>query len=484
MKLGQTSIIYFLSRIFAALVGFLATLYIARVLGAGPLGIYNLVVGLVSWLAIVGQVGLSGAIAKRVSEGDEQGAYAVAGAVIIVALAVLVSVGVILFRPYVNEYINYPGAWFVVAILLVTLAYGVVTPLLSGLHLVHIRGVLSTMKTMGQSSVQILVVFAGLEVTGLLLGHIIGFVIVIIIGLYFVRQKLSTFSIPTRRHFASLFDYAKFSWLGGLRSQMYAYTDVIVLGFFVPSALIGVYSVAWNIGTFLILFSGSLRSTLFPEMSELAAERDPQAVSNIVEQSLTYAGLFLIPGLFGGAILGERILRIYGPEFPQGATVLSILIAANLLMGYQSQLLNTLNAIDRPDVAFRVNGVFVVSNLVFNVILIYLYGWIGAAVATTSSVAISLVMGYYYVSRIIDFSMPSVEIGKQWFAAVVMAILVSGGLYIENTYRVLEHNIATVLLLVGGGAVIYFTILLTLSSELREIVQRNAPDRLPFVRFQ
>jgi O-antigen/teichoic acid export membrane protein len=484
MKLGQTSIIYFFSNVFASIAGTFATLYIARVLGAGPLGIYNLVVGLVAWLAIVGQVGLSGAIAKRVSEGDESGEYAIAGAVIIISLAAVVSVGVVLFRSYVNQYINYPGAWFVAAILLVTLAYGIVSPLLSGLHLVHVQGILSTVKTVSRSGFQILAVFAGLGISGLLIGHIIGFVIVTIIGLYFVRRELSTFGIPTRRHFSSLLDYAKFSWLGGLRSQMYAYTDVIVLGFFVPSALIGVYSVAWNVGTFLIMFSGSLKSTLFPEMSELASERGPQAVSDSVEKSLTFAGLFLIPGLFGGAILAERILRIYGPEFPQGATILLILIAANLLMGYQSQFLNTLNAIDRPDIAFRVNGVFVVSNLVFNVILIYLYGWIGAAVATTSSVAISLILGYYYVTSIIDLNIPFNEIGKQLAASLVMAALVSGGLYIENSYRVLRHNIATVLLLVAAGATIYFAILLVLSSELRETVRRNAPDRFPFVRFK
>lgn len=484
MKLGQTSIIYFFSNVFASVAGTLGTLYVARVLGAGSLGVYNLVVGLVAWLAIVGQVGLSGAIAKRVSEGDERGEYAIAGAVIIIALAAVVSVGVVLFRPYVNQYINYPGAWFVAAILLVTLAYRIVSPLLSGLHLVHVQGILSTVKTVSRSGFQILAVFAGLGISGLLIGHIVGFVIVTLLGLYFVRRELSTFGIPTRRHFSSLFNYAKFSWLGGLRSQMYAYTDVIVLGFFVPSALIGVYSVAWNVGTFLIMFSGSLKSTLFPEMSELAAERGSQAVSDSVEKSLTFAGLFLIPGLFGGAILAERILRIYGPEFPQGATVLLILIAANLLMGYQSQFLNTLNAIDRPDIAFRVNGAFVVSNLVFNVILTYLYGWIGAAVATTSSVAISLILGYYYVTSIIDFNIPFEEIGKQLVASIVMAALVSGGLYIENSYRVLRHNIATVLLLVAAGATIYFAILLVLSSELRETVRRNAPDRFPFVRFE
>jgi O-antigen/teichoic acid export membrane protein len=216
-------------------------------------------------------------------------------------------------------------------------------------------------------------------------------------------------------------------------------------------------------------------------MSAMSAEEDPQTVARIVEQSLAFAGLILVPGLFGGALLGERILRIYGPEFPKGTTVLTILIVANLVMGYQTQFLNTLNAIDRPDLAFRVNLVFVGANIALNVGLIYLYGWTGAAVATTISVAISLVFAYRYTDDIINFDVPVREISKQWFAGVLMTGVVYGGLWVENTYGILGHNVAVVLILVTIGASVYFLTLLAISTEFRETVDRNAPVALPFV---
>lgn len=481
MKLGQTSIVHFLSRLFSAVIGFFATLYVARILGAEPLGIYTLAISLVSWLAIVGKAGVSSAISKRVSEGENPTQYGIAGGLIIGLLGAIAVTGLLIFRPIVNSYIGYPATGFIIIILLVTLSYSLVNPLLTGLHLVHIQGILNTVRTTTRSFLQITAVYFGLNISGLFIGHIAGFAVAFLIGIYFVTKTTLEFRLPNRQNFSSLLNFAKFSWLGTLRSQMYSYTDIIVLGFFVPSALVGVYSAAWNISTFLILFSGSLRSTLFPEISELTTEQDTQAASRIVEQFLTFGGLFLIPGLLGGAILGERILRIYGPEFTQGALILVILIMANLLMGYQTQFLNTLNAVDHPDSAFRVNAVFVGANLILNVVLVSQYGWVGAAVATTASVAISLIMGYYLVSQIIDFSVPLKEIGKQWAAALIMALVVSGGLYVENTYRLLSHNIATVLLLVGVGAAVYFLVLLGLSTEFREVVQRNAPNRLPFV---
>ncbi len=260
---------------------------------------------------------------------------------------------------------------------------------------------------------------------------------------------------------------------------MFSYTDIIVLRFFVSSGLIGVYAAAWNISEFLILFSGALSSTLFPEMSSLSAKEDSQAIARIVEQSLSFAGLFLIPGLFGGSLLGERILRIYGSEFPKGATILTLLIVANLLMGYQNQLLNTLNAIDRPDLAFRVNLVFIGANVVLNIILIYLYGWTGAAAATMASVAASLVIAYYHVDSVIDFAVPTEEIAKQWLAAVLMGCVVYAGLRIESTYSLLNHNLATVVLFTVFGASVYFAVLLAISTEFRSVVDQNVPFDLP-----
>jgi O-antigen/teichoic acid export membrane protein len=148
-------------------------------------------------------------------------------------------------------------------------------------------------------------------------------------------------------------------------------------------------------------------------------------------------------------------------------------------MGYQNQLLNTLNAIDRPDLAFRVNVVFVGANITLNVGFIYLYGWIGAAIATTASVAISLVFAYRHVDSIIDFDVPTNNIAKQWFAALLMSGVVYGGLQIENTYNLLNHNVSVVLILVAAGAGVYFVTIVSISTEFRETVERNLPLTLP-----
>lgn len=481
MKLGRTSVIHFTSNSVSSILGFVATIYVARILGPEPLGTYQLAVGLVAWLAIIGNVGISRAITKRISEGEKEGAYAVAAFTTILGLFLVLTVGVLQFRSHIAAYVGFPATWYIIVMLGVGLTNGLINSILSGLHLVHINGVLSPIKTGGQAISQIGLVVVGMSTTALFLGHVLGFLVSIAVGAYFLYRELPPLQMPGREHFERLFGFAKFSWLGNLQSNMFSYTDILIMGYFVSSGLIGIYAAAWNIAHFLVLFSSTLRATLFPEMSAVSTQDDPQSTATIIEQSLTFGGLFLIPGLFGGALLSERILRIYGPEFPKGEMVLIILIIANLIMGYQNQLLNALNAIDRPELAFRVNMVFVFANIVLNLALISVYGWIGAAVATTLSVAVSLVLAYRTLSRIVKFDLPVREISRQWIAGGVMAVVVYILLTLENTHAVVRHNAAIVVTLVVIGAGSYFLSLLILSADFRETVKRNIPVDIPFI---
>jgi len=477
MRLGQTSVIHFGSKIFSSALGFVATIYIARLLGADALGIYSLGLTVVSWLGIVGNMGVSGAIRKRVSEDEEPGAYALAGVIVMSALFVVLGVSLVTFRQEVNEYVGFPAAGFLVLMVGASLGVNVVMSLLDGRHLVHISGLLSPVKTGGRAVLQIGALSLSLGIAGLFGGYIVGYLVVVLLGLIVVAQNIETVSRPTRHHFENLLSYAKYAWLGALRSRAFNWVDIAVLGFFVPQSFIGFYSASWNIAQFLILFGGSLSRTLFPEMSKISEEENSEAVSSLVDSALSYAGLILIPGLIGGTILGNRILRIYGPDFEQATAVLSILIIACLLQAYQAQLTNTLNAINRPELSFRVNAVFIVANVILNVILIYFHGWVGAAVATALSVAISLTVGYVTLSSIVHVSIPFGEIGRQWLAAGFMGIVIYTGLRVESTYLQIGHNLVIVLTLVLLGASVYFSALFAVSSRFRTTVMDNLPAR-------
>jgi O-antigen/teichoic acid export membrane protein len=481
MRLGQTSVVFFVSRITASLLGFGATLYFARELGPEPLGIYSLVLAVVSWLSILGTMGVTGAITKRVSEGDDRAEYVAAGGALVGGLTVVLLVGVALFRDALNGYVGYEAAPFVALILALGLAMQVGLSTMNGLHLVHVQGLLSPLRTGVRSGLQIGVLFVGGGLAGLFLGYAAGHLVTILVIVAVLARRLDGLARPTLDHVRSVVEYARFAWISQIRAKAFNWLDVVVLGFFVSPGLVGIYAVAWNVAQFLNLFGSSIAVTVFPEMSELAAKEDPQAAADLFESAVAYAGLLLVPGVVGSLVVGERILRIYGDAFTQGVTVLALLVVACLIQAYQNQVLTTLNAVDRPDLSFRVNGLFLVANLALNVLLVYRYGWVGAAVATGLSALLSLVAGVGYLRSIVAFDLPVAELARQVGAAAVMGVVVYGLRAVEDATGVVGHNVATVLLLVGSGAGVYFLVLVALSAQFRTTVRQNLPVLAPYL---
>ncbi len=477
MRIGQTSAIVFVSTIIGSAIGFLATLYFARILGAEIIGIYASIAAVASWLSLTGQLGVCGGIKKRLSEGSEQAEYLAAGILMIVLIASIVIVFLIGTQPYLEAYISDFAEYsdisvvvFVSLFMVVKLFHSIVNSILQGYNLVHISGLLSPIKNGTNSLIKVLLVAGGFGLLGMLTGYISGMIITSTIGLVFVTVSLKT---PSKEHFKRVYDYAKYSWLGGLEKRAFNDIDILVLTAFVPSTLVGVYSVSWSISKFLALFGSSIRKSMFPEISRLSVEEDPKSATHLIEDSLAFGGLIIIPGLIGGVILAERLLQIYGPEFVQGAAVLGFLILAVLIHSFQKLLTNVLNAIDRPDISFRINLIFVIVNLVFNIILVWAYGWVGAAVATALSAVIGLALAYRSLQTIVPFMLPRSEIGYQVGAALFMGGIVWVVLQSIETMEIIQHNVVTVLGLVTLGASVYFLTLYWISDRFRSTVLRN-----------
>jgi O-antigen/teichoic acid export membrane protein len=251
---------------------------------------------------------------------------------------------------------------------------------------------------------------------------------------------------------------------------VFGWLDTIVLSFFVGASLIGIYEAAWGIASMLAMASTSISKTLFPEVSDISSSDEFDQIRHYLDEALAFSGVFVIPGLVGATVLGERTLRFYRPEFGTGTDILLILIVAYTADVYAAQLLSVINAIDRPDAAFRINIVFICVNAASNVVLVWQFGWYGAAFATAGSALLRTAAGYVSLRRIIgQVSIPFGEISRQTGASVIMGIAVW-----PVTNQVSSGRVGT-LLLVGFGASVYAVVWLTLSGRARNKVQSLLP---------
>lgn len=476
MRIGHTTAIVFVSKLLGSALGFVSTLYFARVLGAEILGYFAVAMALVSWLKVGGSMGISAAMTKRISERMDQGAFLTSGLLLILITSLVFALIIVLFENRIDSYVESDTSFYILLIFLSGVLLTVVSSVLKGENRVHIAGVLTPLNVGISSLAQFILVFLGMELTGLFIGYLIGEIAIVLLGATLISIGAT---VPKRRHFRSLIDYARYAWMSGLKSQSFNDVDTLVLGALVNPSLVGIYSVAWSISQFLSLFGRSIRSALFPEISQAEAEQNDEQIARLTNNSLTYIGLIAMPGFFGSLVLGDRLMRIYGPEFEQGSIILSLLVLAVLIYSYQQQLTGILNGIDRPDVTFRVNVAFIVTNLVLNVVLVMWRGWIGAAIASVISTIVGTVIAFWMLRRLVDFDVPVREIGQQFGSAIFMAVA------IESLRRFLEGvdvgigNFGTVLLLVSVGAGLYFSTLLAISPNFRKTVWDNLPDEVP-----
>lgn len=469
MRLGRTAFVNFVGLVVVSLSGFVATFAIATLEGSAVLGRYAIAVALGAFLLIIPAQAVGQAVTKRMSEGEEPAAYLgvgvlVNGSLVVGLVACVVALGVVLrsldtsSALIIDMLVTYDVE--IAVLVAATTAFRTVRAAIEGDKRVGRSGLLQGGERVARTLVQIGAIVAGFGVAGLIIGHGITLVAAGLVGLLIVRTG---FARPAVSHVRNVLRYAKYAWLGTLRTRVFGWLDTFVLSFFVTASLVGIYEVAWGIASLLGIVSPAIRRTLFPEVSELSVSKDYDRIKSVLGDGLLFSGIVTIPGLIGAAVIGERVLRFYRPEFEQGVTILLILIGAYVAEAYGSQFVGVVNAVDRPSIAYRVNLLFIVASVVLTTALTWAFGWHGAAVATASAAAFRAVLGYHaLVGEIGEIPLPFAQVGLQVIAASVMALVV----YPAKT--VVPPGRSGTLLLVCGGAAVYFGTLYLVSKPVRE----------------
>lgn len=472
-RVGRTTIVYFLSQALSSVAGFFATWFIANQLGSTILGEYSVIVALLFWLNIPASA-IGAAVNKRISENEETGSYLAGAHLINGIVSLLLVIGVLIGSEQINALANGRNiSLFVCGLVVAQGLFDITIESLRGNKKVGISGFLKTFERISRSSIQISIIIIGFGFIWLVIGHSISLLLTTIIGAIILNKWPK---IPSKVHFEDIIRFAKYSWLGTMKSRAFGWMDTIILAAFatqgfgavVTHSQIGIYEATWSLASTLGIISVSINQTLFPEVSNLSSIQNYKRVRNLLTDGLAFTGMFAIPGIVGGAILGGDLLALYRPEFAQGKWILVILIGARVVSSYNTQMINVINAIDRPDIAFRINIIFLTSNFLLNFGLIYLYGWYGAALATMLTGMVSMIISTAVLTRILgNLSYPYREIINQIVAALFMGVI------IFVTKSQFQTSGYTVLLLVLGGATVYALTLFSISDTFRMKVISN-----------
>jgi len=172
MRLGKTAFVHFISQILLSISGFIATLVIARLLGADTLGKYSLVVAMLFWLSIP-TTAIASAVKKRISEGGEQSEYLTSGIGINGVIVFVTVLCILTARDFIDGYVGAPVYTYLIVLYTGQVIFRFVLEVLEGRKKVANSGILKASERVVRAGMQVTLIVLGFELAGILTGHVI-----------------------------------------------------------------------------------------------------------------------------------------------------------------------------------------------------------------------------------------------------------------------------------------------------------------------
>lgn len=457
---------YVISSMGITIIGFLATIFYAHWVGAGILGAYFLFLSFFSIFSFITDLGIGYAGTQRICEGKDPDSFFTASLALRLGIYALLVVGLILFQDRFVD-LKQTGLFWVlivaVGIITIQTSFGMA---ISASNRLGLAASATLINNIARIVIQVIAVFLGYQVYGLIGGLIVGILLELIIELKFIDYHIKQFNWS---HIKSLLSFSSGAVLITAGTILFENIPLILIAYFLTVSDVGIFGVCWTFSFFALFISSALVNTLYVKVSRWNAQKDMGAIAISLSRATTYSLIFALPILCGGILLGYNLLfYLYGASFAVGATALVIIIAMRVIQSILNLYTNYLMATDHTQHA--VVGILagVSANIILCVILLPHIGIAGAAIGAFVNVIISFLIARTYLAKIIVLSLERTTIKHIFIATTIMTIslLILGWLP-------LVPSVLQTISMVLTGAVIYFLVLLKLNKSLREDIFRT-----------
>lgn len=468
-RISKGAAIIFFGVIIGRFLGYLTRLLIARFYGADGYGLFSLGSAILGIATIISLIGLHQGLPRFISFYKGRGnmekvrGTIQSGLKITLPLSIVIGLLVFIFSEQISVgFFQEPGLTPLLQLFAFMIPFSVLMENLLG----GIRGFQKIQyKTYSEDIFKSLIVilfvplffYLGYSVMGAVVAYFLGFVLTCILALYYLNR---IFPLKSRIKATSVNrELFSFSWpliVIGFLWMIVSWTDVITLGVFRTAQEVGIYNVALPTAALLIVILQSFVYIFMPVMSELFSRK------RFSELGMTYRSvnrwvfsitlpLFLIMFLFSDTLMGF----VFGQEFLMAAIPLSI-----LSIGYFAHSMTGLSGITLTAMGkTRINMVNALaasmSNLFLNIILIPVYGIIGAGIATGISFLTFSIMNQYFCYKYLRF-----QPFDRNYLKPVLAGIVSMGIFYSLSRHVFQVSGLVLVVMFLAYLALYFLLFL------------------------
>ena len=188
-----------------------------------------------------------------------------------------------------------------------------------------------------------------------------------------------------------------------LAVSVYTNLDTVMLGFMKADVDVGYYNVAVKIKTILVSLVTSLGNVLLPRMAYYAKERNKEAFMNTMQKALNFTTLLSVPlAIYFCMYSSDSIRFLAGDGYADAVLAMQIIIIAIIPIGITSILgVQVLTAIEKEKYVLLSVTIGALSDFALNCVFISSMGAAGAALATTISEFIVLIVQVIYTKQLL-----------------------------------------------------------------------------------
>ncbi|MBI2075719.1 MAG: flippase [Candidatus Aenigmarchaeota archaeon] len=422
----------------ATVIGYLLRLFLARNLSLSEYGLFYAVLVFVGFFATFRDPGLGTALAKFIPEfmvkkqlGRVKASIFFVS-IVQILLGLIIVVPIFLFSDWIA--INYFGtATAALPIKLISLSFliSIVMSLLQtifqGLEKMFYFAAVEPLRLSIVFIISFLLISTGLA--GPAYGYLIAPIIVSVI-LFAVLLRAS----PLLRAKAEidkalirkLFFFGLPLFIGGLGSVLISYMDTIILTLFRSLDEVGLYQAALPTSQLLWFFIGGIGSVLLPTVSGLWSDGRKEDVSNGILILTKILFMIIVPLAILFVAFPEIILRIlFGETFVAASQSLQILAIGSIFYTFYFMFGLILIAIGKSTtytkLLFSVGGI----GMILNIILTPIFGITGAALSTSISYTVGLILAIVYAKKFVAIKFPLSGMVKALLGGIIVLILIS-----------------------------------------------------------
>lgn len=403
----------------AAIMQFIFDLLLARNFGAEGSGTFYLAFSVLIIFSLIGRLGLNRAVVRYIPgfitnkdwprvQGLKKTAFhltfivsTILGAIAF-ALAPFIADS-IFNQPQITNYLRL----FAVAIPPLSLIY-VQAGILRGLKSIKESVFLERVSIYALGILMLLGLGQFMGLDGVVIGFVISIFLTAILGIIILKRRLpkATYSILFNRKtlllVAAPLLFVEFS------NQMTGQLNIVILGALESAEAVGIFNIALKVSMLISIILTGINAIATTKVAELHAKENYDGLELMASKTAGLALLCGAPLMVFFFMFPELVLGFFGAEFTAGATVLRILVIAQLInlgVGSVSQIL-AMTGYERI-LAVSIVGSTLVLNTVLSVILIPPYGIVGAGIAVAISIAVKNILLLYLVKKYLNiWSLP------------------------------------------------------------------------------